>query len=136
MVPRIDIPDPSMGRLPPAWAATPTHTSVGSEYLLADLGNGTLGVHSLATGQLVQQIRLEGYPSAGPPLLLLQHIIIGQQRGLAPNSGSVLLAALPEGSAAVLLYWEDCRGAVVEAQRRVEALFPQWLCVDPPAGEA
>jgi hypothetical protein len=132
-VPRIDLPDPSKGRLPPAWAVTSTLASLGSEYLLADLGAGVLGVHSLATGQLVQQISLEGYPASGPPLLILQHIKVGQLQGLVPNSGSVLLAATPEGSACVLLYWEDCSMATTAVQRRLAAAFPRPP--GPPPGE-
>lgn len=67
-VPRIDLPDVSAGSgCPPAFELSHTLVSTGSEYLLADLGCGVVGAFSLATGQLVREVRLHSMaPPAGP----------------------------------------------------------------------
>jgi hypothetical protein len=64
-VPRIDLPDVSHGTTAPAFDISSPLVTTGSEYLLADLGCGVVGVFSLATGQLVREMRLHSMQPGG-----------------------------------------------------------------------
>eukprot|EP00798_Chlamydomonas_sp_ICE-L_P016711 gene16711-22979_t len=47
--PRIDVYDHSQGKCAPAYALTPTITSLGSEYMFVGMGCGFIAVYSIAT---------------------------------------------------------------------------------------
>jgi hypothetical protein len=69
LTPRIELPDPGGDAGPPAYALTGPLSGAGSEYLLAPLGGGVLGVFSLATGLLVRELHT-GVAALGPMALL------------------------------------------------------------------
>lgn len=95
-VPRIDLPDVSWGAAgaggcapPPAFELSRSLVTTGSEYLLADLGCGVVGVFSLATAQLVRELRLHSMsPTAG------QQQRAGAGGGGGPFAGSTVLGSL------------------------------------------
>jgi hypothetical protein len=84
-VPRIDVPDVSRGGAPPVCDISAPVVSTASEYLLADLGCGVVGAFSLATGQLVRELRLNCAAlgsAAGTALSALQVFRVGAGRTL------------------------------------------------------
>ncbi|KAG1658963.1 hypothetical protein FOA52_004379 [Chlamydomonas sp. UWO 241] len=97
LTPRIDVYDHSMGACPPAFATSPTISSLGSEYMFVGLGYGHVGVFSLATGQQVSEVNYSMHEA--PYFMCLSLFTISDAHGCSTrNVGKTILCAVAPDS--------------------------------------